>query len=277
MSTEEQPPARKSHHDIERIYGEAKLYIAIGSSIVGIIFTYFIWAGIPIADGLSNANYAYVQAVTLWVYYLCWILGCPFDAYYQKWVYAATKNTIEVRIETVLLVAFLIVAAILFLRLRDDERWFSVTFASFVIINVIGWSWILYTTRPIVVSSRERFLHEKDYVGLEELEIVNEHMAGLWQIWRFIGMVFIVGCLLVISFMDGVRLSLSDIIHQSLLIIPPFSSLSVKTISSLLPDSLRIIFVIFAEGVIWYKRSKVRAAIHTLESLEQKYTIELRS
>lgn len=266
-------PERQSRHNVDRIYTEARLYIGIGCLIVGPLFTYFIWTDIPIADGLTNANYAYVQAIALWAYYISWLLGTPFDASYQKWVFESDGAEPGIRVQSILLVAFLISAAVIFLKFRNDEQLFAAAFTTFIVINLAGWIWILHITRSIKETSETILTARKDYIGLSELNVVMQHIRGSWQVWRFGGMFLLLMCLVVVSFFSGARANAAKIIHQTLSVVPSFSGIPAGVISSLLPDALLIGFILFAEGIIWYKRMKVRACINLLELLGNSYRL----
>src|SRR5262249_6126687 len=153
--------------------------------------------------------YEYVQAITLWIFYLSWIAGTPFDAYYQKWVYAASPNKIEARFHSMLLVAFLILAAVIFILARHNEKVFSTALGVFLLINILGWMHILKLIKPIISQSRKIYEDDSDFVGLEQLEIVRHHMTGSWQVWRFIGMGVIICVLVAISFSEDIRGAIS--------------------------------------------------------------------
>ncbi len=268
MSTESS--GRQSRHEIERLFYQAWLFTWIGGTVVGIVFTIIQLKNIPLPDWLNATKPEYVQAITLWIYYLCWIAGCPFDAYYQKWVYAAAPNKINVRLQSVLLVAFLILAAVIFIFVRHNEKYFSVTLGAFLLINIFGWIHIVGLVRPIITASRELYHRNQDFVGLEQLEIVVRHMTGRWQIWRFVGMVLIIGALITISFVEGIRANIAVQVNLRI------SSIDVKTVSLLLPDALFVLFVAFAEGVIWFRRVRTSVSVHTIEALETQYRLTPR-
>jgi len=182
-----------------------------------------------------------------------------------------SQTKVHVRFQSVLLVICLILAAIGFTFTRDDDQLFSIFFAAFILANAIGWIWILYITRPVVRASREAYSDDKDYFGLAELEIVNAHMAGLWQWWRFGGMFLIVAAILIVSWSDNVRQNVADFWYQWL---PSIPSAAIK---SLLPDALLILFIVFAEGVIWTMRAKMAFGIRAIDALQSDYVLERRA
>jgi hypothetical protein len=123
------------------------------------------------------------------------------------------------------------------------------------------------------VDPGKNYIEQRDYYGLVELEIVDRHIAGFWQVLRFIGMFCIIGAILAIVFRTEIRLAVSNRIQQALSVVPTLSSVAGDRISSLLPDLLLIIFIIFAEGVNWWKRAQMGLGIRALEMLEDNYTL----
>ncbi len=261
----------QSHHEIERLYKQATVFISIGGTLIGLIFTYFLWKYVSLGDWVDNAKQQDVQTVVLWLYYLAWIVGSPFDAYYQKWVYIAAPAKVEIRMQSIVLVAFLLLAAVTFLFVRDNDEIFSVALGVFLVINAVGWHHILQIIRPITNASRVMYRQNEDYVGLEQLEIFNHHMMGHWQVWRFSGMFLIVSTLIIVSFVQSVLASLSADISSLL------PTVSEEAVSRLMPDALFIVFVVFAEGVIWFMRMKMKISIDAIDILENQYRFVPRS
>jgi len=138
----------------------------------------------------------------------------------------------------------------------------------FTVVNIVGWWLIVARVKPIIDASRARLLSSGRFFRFEQLHLIEEHMAGHWQVSRFIAMVLISLLGILFYYSSPIRLFTARLIEASPL------AISANTASDLLPPVIYLSFVLVAESWIWIKRENVRAMLSAMDNLRKDYSLE---
>lgn len=242
-----------------------RLLIAVAAWILPLWFAWLQVKNYPILVTIKTIQPYVILQVLLIVYYFCWVAGTRFDVTTQESIYLADYSFPWTQFGSGIA---LIAAGAALLWSSNDDKKFAIMLSIFVAVNVVFWAILRLTVSTLIRGTRTKYAEMKDYYGLAQLDVVEEYILGNWQWKRFLGMGLIVLAGDAISFLDGLRSSISVALQ------PMFGGLKPQEISPLLPQVGFLVFLIFAEGWIWLKRAVTRATMYALNRLAAEYKLE---
>jgi hypothetical protein len=137
--------------------------------------------------------------LSLALYFTSWAFGTASDTNAQESVYAVAPADGSLPVGA-WIIAVLICVVFAILCFVKNVGTFSVFLTVFLIVNVVGWRYILAMVSDPLARSVERYTRSENYVKLQELRLVEHYLSGTWQWWRFaVGAIFI-GAMLALAF-----------------------------------------------------------------------------
>lgn len=199
-----------------------------------------------------------VWKISATAYLLSWAFGGHLDAAHQARAYRyAPKQGQIPRAGYGILVGLVLLAALL-LNSSSLEA-FAAALAGLLVLDAVGWVYLRHFLRPIIVESGRNCEFAADFIGLEEVRVVERAICGRWRASRLIAMGATVLVFAIVAFSDRMGLALTNLFGQT--------PLETKRAFAML------LFVGVFEGWIWIERLKTRAALSMLEEMRARYTI----
>jgi hypothetical protein len=227
------------------------------------LFTYLSFKDVPfgeIIESLSSASGAtIIWKCTLALYFLLWVLGTKNDSEDQEIVYRQVPGRGRLSYASIGVIAGIFVLAAILLWSPSFE-FFVFALSLFLIFNVFSWQYLIRSiVAPSIRASRQSSEDVGDYIGREQLRVVERYLCGRWQWYRFL-----LGGVVVSSFWALIYLK-----HSSLVIpgVPSFVSWE------LLQALAMIVFVMAMEPWIWSERLRTKISLALLEDFRGRYLL----
>lgn len=215
-----------------------------------------------VVDVVTRSN-AVIWRATIVAYFVSLIFGAYSDIDDQERVYrgAAAGGSLPITAGALIL---LLAATGGVLAYSPTFEIFAAALAAFWLTFAVGWKYMVtQITTPLVATSREFYETGKNYAGLERLKVVEEFVAGRWQIRRFLaGGAFAIA---MIGLAIASRLGVNDV--------PIAGHIDWETVKSL----AMLVFVLAMEAWIWAKRIKMKSLLMGLDQLSDRYSFVLRA
>ena len=250
--------------DIQRVGRQIRWWAVLGGN--GIVFLAGIW-WLTLLTGFELEDPALLRAVVLLLYLLSWIWGTRFDLSIQLLVYPAYKTRVTTRPAISIVVILIVLGAILFIALYDDEL-VATALTIFFLANVCAWRFFVRFIEPFINAS----LYSPSSINPKRLSLVRavaNYLTGNWQWHRFAVMLLITGVVAVVSFSFEARQFAASEIQKT------FRHLSADAIAALLPALFLGLFVLVAEGWNWLMRLRVYFAKRRMLVAEQHPEVRL--
>jgi hypothetical protein len=248
--------------DVAALAKWARLFIRIATGSIVVLFAWIQIRDASVADVVQKVSPELLYKTSLIIYFAGWVGGAGFDTSVQQRVYVTDPHGGHIKLESVALFAFFLVAAVALIVARTDDRYFATLLAIFTLANVLGWRHIVQRVRPMIVASREGL--RRNLFRIEQLYLVDEYMTGRWQLHRFALMFLLITVMCIVAFFPPVRGIVGDLVA---------SYAPVDTTVQLLPGSLFLLYVLIAEGWIWVRRIDLHIALRVIDQLNKKYKL----
>ena len=245
-------------------------FIKVLSAILVVIFTWLQFKNYEIAQLIEKTEPQTFLRFIMLMFFLSWVAGPSFDIRIQKAAYLRDPDRGAITPTGISLLLLFSLSAVLMLWATQSEKTFFVALTGFIVLNIIGYTFIYIRTRSIAQSSEMELRESKTSFHLAKLHFVKEFMFGRWQTYRFLFMTFSITVLDALCFVTPLRSAASGLLHQ-------YIPISQNTLSSLLPDLGLMCFLLASEGWIWTQRLKVSVALETIDILSRDYELCLLS
>lgn len=215
-----------------------------------------------VVEVVTRSN-AVIWRATIVAYFVSLIFGAYSDIDDQERVFRGVADGGRLPIGGG---AFILLLALTggFLAYSPTFEIFAAALATFWLTFALGWKYMVSRiTKPLIASSRDFYANAENHAGLERLRVVEEFVAGRWQVARFAaGGAFV---LALIGLAVASYLGVNDI--------PVAGRIDWETMKSL----AMLVFVLAVEAWIWAKRIKMKSLLMGLDQLSDRYRFVLRA
>ena len=259
------PSAEKT--DVVRLNRNAQRAIGIMAILLPLLYTFLSFKDVPLNDvvrSLSTASTSEVLwKIVLAVYFLLWVLGTRTDAEDQELVYRHVPNRGRLTNPSIGVLAGIFVLAAILLW-SSKFQIFVPALTAFFVFNIFAWVYLIqYIAKPSIRTSQAASQQFGDYVGSEEIRVIEQYLCGNWQWHRFaLGAVVISGLwgILFVQRTGRILPAVPDPISWELL----------QVIGMLA-------FVLVMEIWIWSKQLHTKLALDLLQDFGERYTLSPRA
>jgi hypothetical protein len=201
---------------------------------------------VEVVHGLKPADF--VWDGTLIIYFASWIFGAESDAEVQGEVYLTAPNKGQLTAQDLMIAGSIAGAFAVLLLLRHKPHLLAGAMTLFWLGNILAWRYLVNLLKTTINKSRATYRRNKEYIGLEKLNVVQRYISGQWQWWRFgLGAVLIIA-VDVFAFMDVIDIEMG-----------------------------LVFFVGFVESWIWMERARTNVSLRILDDLHEKYGNKMHS
>ena len=158
----------------------------------------------------------------------------------QQKVYVSDPGRGKVAEDLIGAIIAMFAAAFALVWASSHQEFFALVLVAFVIVNVVGWMLIVRRIKPIIEASRTQLHSTNKLFRLEQLSLIEAHMTGKWQVYRFSIMLFIALLSVLVYYSMPVRYSLAALVASL-----PFG-ISADAANNLLPPFFYLLFVAVA-------------------------------
>jgi hypothetical protein len=225
-----------------------RLLVKAAATGLVLTFGYLQLSGAEYGSIVSDVSADATFKLALALYYASWVAGTLVDTAVQERTYSSppTGGRMPVGGFVAALVLSIAFGGLCFWAANPTR--FAGLLGVFLVLNIVGWRYLLHRLDPTVRESRAAF--DRSYFKLERLHIVyDEYLAGPWQVSRFAVALLGVAALNVL-----VRAGADDILIAG----------------------VTLAYVVVIEAWIWYMRLHVRAAVRLLDVLDTWYWMRRR-
>ena len=219
------------------------------AGILVIIFGWLEFRDIQIGQIVGSVSGDLLVKIALCIYYLSWVAGTINDVDEQETAYAEAPSQGKVPWKGIV-VAVVVAAVFALLCYVNSAKIFSLVLAGFLVINVLGYLYILAIISPTITKSRTQYVEQGDHCSLIKLEIVWKYMGGKWQWYRFAFGFAAIGVVMAASFSR-----LPQLLNSVYPAIPTENYLALSV----------LLYVITFEGWIWAMRIWAKVAQGTVD------------
>lgn len=261
--------------DLEKIQGVSQLFgrIQFVKNVISWIlvgaYTWLQIRNLPYPEIINGTRPSIALQFSLIVMYLCWARGLTLDINTEALVFVSDPNRGKLPASFYVTSLVLFAAAVALLQARNNVKIFAAALTFFSIVCL----WMLLAgrkrLRDIITDSREIYKAHADFIGEEQLEIVEHYAAGKWVWIRQSCLLSLLAAVDVICWVG----SISDTISGSAHTWDP--DISKEAVAGLVPLAAIITFLVIAESWQWYMRIKMRFSVMALRELKEKnYRVE---
>ena len=232
--------------------------IRVFGGILCLLFGYLKLRGVPVGQSLGAVSAEIFLKGALITYFFSWYFGTINDVNDQKLVYYKVPNRGQLPWQGIL-ICFLLAGVFGVLCYVDSSRQFIVMLVLFLLINLIGWAYLVKTFLPTVIhASRAEFAASNQYANLAKLDIVWQYLTGKWQCIRFVYGFIAIGGVALLGF--------TDLATKFNKIYPAIPASTYVALSLLL-------YVVTLEGWIWAMRIKSKISQHAVDQVHVVYNL----
>jgi len=208
---------------------------------------------------ISNASAAdFVWKSALIIYFFAWVWGTLFDVNIQEIVYLEAPDRGKMPFSAIGIAAAIIVVGAVLVWVDSFPR-FVGALVVFFVIDHAAWRYLVNFLKPIIQGSQEEYQRGEDFIGMEQLRLVDYQICGSWKWWRGA-----MGAILIVLMLASALTYLPD---QTLAIGRVQISWGFLQASSIL------FWVLAMELWYWVIRLKTKIAIDALEALRGRYEL----
>ncbi len=210
--------------------------------------------------------------IALLLYYYAWISAQPLEVQMSRAVYISDPDRGKIPKSLFLLIPILLFLGVVLFVVQENERYLSVAFTAFFIIDVVFWLNIVRLAPRYEAASARIYEAEKLDAQLAQLKFyVRSYLGGTWQYFRFATLAFLLVVFDVFVQIDAVRQFISAQIHN---VVPDISK---DKALDLIPGALFLTYILVGETWVWIMRLRTRRTILIIDELDSRYTIARRS
>jgi hypothetical protein len=254
---------------VPELFSRVRLVTRLLSFALAGIYTWLQIQHLPYTEIVNESDPAIVLQLALIVMYFCWVFGFTMDFNTEAMVFVSDPNRGKVPLLFYLSSLALFVAAIVLLWTRKDHKLFAAALTIFSIVCLFALLTGRKRLREIVDESRKTYIFHRDWLGKEQLDIVEYYLVGKW-VW--IRQATLLALLVGVDVMCWIS-EISNYIAGSLHEWNP--EVKSEAIVRLVPLAAIIVFLAAAEGSQWYMRLRTRLSISALRLLKEKdYRVE---
>ena len=191
------------------------------------------------------------------LYFCSLIFGAYSDIDDQARVYRAAPDRGRLPFTAVAIISLLAVTGGA-LAYSPSFGFFAGALAVFWAIFAIGWKYMVAViSRPIIKSSRDGYLADRNHAGVERTAVIEDFVTGHWQVWRFAA-----GGVLALAILG---LAVAEAMGVDAL--PTLGAINWDLVKAL----AMLVVVVAVETWIWAKRIKMKALLMGLDRLSERY------
>jgi hypothetical protein len=230
---------------------------------------FFAWVKLgnfPYSQAADYLNPNVTRNFLIALYYTSWVFGAKSDTAAQERVYSVDEGKIQLPVKAVgYIIGFGVMAGVL-LWAVDNDKLFSIALDVLLVLNVLGFAYILRFVAPAICISRAEYEKRSDAPKLLKLDVTVNYMTGAWQWARFALGGAILAALTLACFSERYRDYFSAIIANKI-------GFRQETVAQLLADVLVAAFIITMDGWIWAKRLAREVSIRTIDRIAAQYRL----
>ena len=235
-----------------------KRVIRIIATLLATFFTFLKFRGISFDPLFSEFSTQIILQIALAIYFFAWIFGTIFDLNLQENAFVNSPSKGKLTLSAL---GFMVYLGAVFglLCWVDSLQKFTIILTVFFISGILGWLYIIkVVTKKLKEDSIRIYEEEENFVKLEQLELIKHFMEANWQRLRFtLGVIYLV--ILIIFNFTTIPVYLSKI-------------LKISSPESIIAYGI-LLFVIWTEAWIWFKRIQVNSSKQTIKMLDEKYDL----
>jgi hypothetical protein len=150
------------------------------AAILTLVFGWLKLSGQDFGPVMRDLTPSLLFRLSLALYFTSWAFGAPSDTNAQESIYSVAPAGGSLPMGA-WIIAILICVVFAILCVVRSVGYFSVFLAVFLVINVVGWRYMLSLVADPLARSEESYVQTKNYVKLQELRLVEHYISGNWQ------------------------------------------------------------------------------------------------
>jgi hypothetical protein len=258
--------------NIDSLFGWSQLLVTGVGWIFASVFTYLQLQKYSLLSVVQSIEGQTLIHIALLLYYYAWILAQPLEVQMSRAVYISDPNRGKIPASLFLLIPILLFLGVVLFVVQENERYLSVAFTAFFIIDVTFWLNIVRLAQRYQAASAR--IYEKEGLDAQLAQLrcyVRSYLGGTWQYFRFATLAFILLLFDVLVHVDAVRQFVSAAVHN---LVPEISR---EKALGLLPGALFLTYILVGEAWVWTMRVRTRRTILVIDELDTQYRISRRN